>query len=240
MQDPTVYFINCAKHKDRLKTFKKTNKHIHSKRVPCVNGKKFTKRVLTDMVDHGVIEPNTKLTKIETSIVLSHFKAMQRFLNTKHEMAIICEDDVTFKSRFYEKLRRIVREVPEFDVLYLYNGDIYKTHSKLKRVKKINDKIKVSKETVKHNPSGVCYLIKRRLTEHVLKTSFPFKRAFDTILGTISYSKKFNYYTLNMTSDWGSDLVKTEPWDPSQSTQELDDDCKAKNPMDYVKNVLRS
>lgn len=237
---PNVFVINCAKHKDRLSEFTAQlgrDCHIHCPipmRVPCVNGKRLGKTQICQMVDDKELKYQADLTPIEVSISLSHLKAINKFLSRDEPYGIIMEDDVTFKDHFVSSVKQILSNVPDFDVLYLFNNNIYSTRSKLKLVKNINTHVTILQETVPHNPSGVAYIVSRNFAQYLVDNAFPIQDPWDTYLGYSSFRKRFKYYTVNMPERWSSSLVSHPEWTPEQSTQEINTNFKSKKSVSDI------
>ena len=72
---------------------------------------------------------------------MSHLRALNHFLKTKNNFAIIMEDDASLKKSFYDNVKQILSNISFFDVLYLYNSDCFDTNSKLKKILDIKNSI---------------------------------------------------------------------------------------------------
>lgn len=220
---PPLFFINCAQHKKRHHTFITHNHALKPSRIPCVNGKKFNHIKIRQMIDDNILTYTSDLTPIEVSISLSHIKALHKFLDTQQPYGIIMEDDVKLKTAFVPAIKQILANISHIDVLYIFNNNIFNTKSKLKKVIDLDYGVTIFKETVPHNPSGVCYLVSRNFAQYLVDKAYPITDPWDTYLGFTSFRKRFNYYTVNMPYPWGSKLVSIPPWTPKQSTQEVDE-----------------
>lgn len=237
---PNIYFINCASHKKRLSSFKAQfgrDSHINSPipmRIPCVNGKRWGKSMICQKVNEGTLKYKADLTPIEVSITLSHIKAIKKFLSRNEPYGIIMEDDAILKKNFVKNINKIILNVPNFDILYIFNNNIFETSNKLEFVRKITKNIDILRETVPHNPSGVAYMVSRNFAQYLVDNAFPIKDQWDTYIGYSSFRKRFKYYTVNMPFMWGSHLVKIPPWSKDQTTQEVDNNFKSeKHVYDY-------
>jgi GR25 family glycosyltransferase involved in LPS biosynthesis len=90
------------------------NLQIHKTRKAYIEEHFFQHNVLNvfrvDGVDGTALLNNTDLSGSELGCTLSHIKALQMFLNTDYDFAMICEDDVDisnvkkFEFNFYETL----------------------------------------------------------------------------------------------------------------------------------------
>lgn len=234
---PDMYYINCSKHRERReKLQKQLQKHdLKVHRVPCVNGKGWSDAQICDMIKNKIIKKASN-SKIEIGISSSHLKVLKQFVKTNNKYAIIIEDDAILKKSFQSNLKQILSNVPEFDVLYLYNGDIRETSHLLKNVMKISDKIKILQEPKPHNAGGVGYVVSRNYAKYLLKNAYPIKHAWDTFMGTFSFNKNMKYYTLNMdyNKGMGSALLKHPPYSFSQSTQGITDWEDDSNHIKYI------
>ena len=240
--EPIIYFINCSSHKERLLTIKEKfdKQDIKNQRVPCVNGKKFTDKKICDLIDQGVVHKDTEMSPIEVAISMSHINVWERFLKTNSDYVIIVEDDVTLKHNFSKKVKSVLINVPDYDVIYLFNNDIFETSSELKLVAKITDKLEIYKETIPHNASGVGYILKRDYAEYLVKKAYPIRYAVDTFMGHTTFSKKHNYYSLSMNTDTSSDVLSIPPWTASQTTQHVDDNFNFKGKLVSDINCTRA
>lgn len=220
-----VYYINCKRHVERLERFKRSAKKVGIKgcKQICVDGSKFTRRVLLKKIDEGLLSSKAAMTPIEGAIALSFYKVFNNFLKSGNEYALILEDDVTFRRGFIEDLDMILDGLKEgrkkFDVLYLQNGNFARTKSKLKKVLKITDKLFVYEEVVGHNAGNPAFVITREFANHLVNI-IPLKMPYDMYMG---YSKKvFKKFTVNMKTINGckiSPLVKLPCGDADKSTQ---------------------
>jgi GR25 family glycosyltransferase involved in LPS biosynthesis len=222
---PRVYFINCSSHKDRLESVKEqfSKEEIKTFRVPCVNGKKFTERKLCDMIEQNVVHKNAEMSPIEVAISLSHIGVWERYLaESEAPYVFVFEDDIKLRKGFSGKVNQILANVPEFDILYLYNHNNFQTKDELESVLKIKDNLEILKETVPHNAGGVGYVLKREFAEYLVKRAYPIEEPIDTFMGTMTFSKRFNYYTVGAITEWSNNVVAIPKWTEKQSTQEKD------------------
>ena len=232
--EPRMYFINCASHKERLRDVKEqfSKEDLKAFRVPCVNGKKFTERKLCDLVDEGTVDSKARLSPIEVAISMSHIGIWERYLaESEAPYVFVFEDDVKLRKGFSGKINQIFANVPEFDILYVYNHNNFNTMDSLKLVRKINDKLHIMQETVPHNAGGVGYVLKREFAEHLVRNAFPIKHAIDTFMGTTTFSKRFKYYTVSATTEWSNNLMAIPKWTPAQTTQEKGEDFEFKGAL---------
>lgn len=237
--------INCDNHKDRIEKFKKSADKIKLKyyRTPCIYGKSFSDKFIYDMYKKKIIKNTDFINIIEVSISLSHLNCWLKILESDYEYGLVCEDDITFKQKFKNKVNKILNSLLEknkfFDILYLWNGNWAKTKSKLKKVLKINNELDIRQESDQFNAGAVCYIISKKAIRKLLKDIFPIKEPIDVFMG--KYYKKLKIYSLFMKENKKknkdiSPLFISGKWDDkvehneSQSTQDYE--------METIKDVI--
>lgn len=227
-----VYVINCSMHKTRYNKFKKyaLAANIKACREPCVLGKKFNQENICEMIKKGLVSEKADMTPIEISINMSHYNCWKRLVNSCKDYALILEDDVEIKPNFIKQINKIMsvlteKNLDDFSVLHLWNGNWGSTKSKQKLVTKINSKLIVMKETDYYNAGAAAYIISRKYAEYLMKRFFPIKIPQDIMMG--NYVKYGNHLTLEMklkNDCYISPLLNMECGGPggtgSQTTQE--------------------
>ena len=113
------------------------------------------------MVYEGTISKKVDMTPIEVAITMSHINVLQRFIKSCDDYAIVFEDDTEVRKNFVDNINKILKKTPEFDMLFLWNGNWMKTKSKMKKVVEISNSITVMKETSKFNSGAVSYIISK-------------------------------------------------------------------------------
>ena len=189
-----IYYINCNIHEKRKQSFLKNAEKasILPKRQICVNGKKFTKKKIIELVNDKIIHPKADITPIESAINLSYLNVWKKIANGKKKFAIILEDDSRVKANFKEIINDILYclENKHFDVLYLYNGNFGKTKSKLKHICTTkNYKLKILKETVGHNAGAAGYIITKEFAKYMYENFQTFKYPHDLYMGYLTMKK---------------------------------------------------
>ena len=229
--EPPIYFINCDSHKERYENVIKqfTKEETKAYRVPCVNGKKFTEKKLCEMVANGTVLKTATMSPIEVAISLSHIGIWEKFLaESDAPYVFVFEDDIKLRRGFSGKVNQILANVPEFDILYLYNHNNFQTSDSLEYVRYIKDNLEIYKETVPHNAGGVGYVLKRKYAEFLVSKAYPIKEPIDTFMGTTTFSKRFNYYTVGNLTRYSNNVVAIPKWTPQQSTQGKGNDYEYK------------
>jgi len=131
------------------------------KRIKGINGKKIT-NISNDIVDNiNFINDYPNLMKTEIGCILSHFMAIRAAYDDYQDIAIICEDDVSFDTiGLIPDLKEICNNAPDdWEILQLISGN------------KTNDKtIKYIKREKNGSASTACYLINRKGIEKILNT----------------------------------------------------------------------
>lgn len=198
MKNPKIgyYVINCTKHTERIKKFKKwaDNAELNVGRVVCQDASKIKHSQICKLRTQKKLDKNAELTNIEVAINFSHLKAWKRFLRTKYDYCIIFEDDTKIFKNFKENVIDTLSDLKEkkinFDILWLWNGNWANTKSKTKLVTKVNNKITIKRETVSYNAGAVCYILTRQFAKTLVKNIFPIDDPVDIYIGSFGGSKK--------------------------------------------------
>jgi GR25 family glycosyltransferase involved in LPS biosynthesis len=203
-----VLWINLDRRTDRKIHMEKELKKIHlncpTERVSAVDGRTLTKKDLEGLLDDNSIEqfldttdkqfaPGSYMTKGAAGCVLSHYKCWNKIVNGNNDLVLVLEDDIIIDNNFIEKLNIYLKEIPNYDLLYIgYHDSLQK--------KKYTDNI--------HIPEGVVfgtfgYIISKNGAKKMLEM-FPVKGQIDSQMSrTYSKIKAFN---LNK----GIDLIVSE------------------------------
>lgn len=246
--------INCDNHKDRILKFDKSAKNINLNyyRISCIYGKNFNDKNIYEMYKNKIIANTDFINIIEVSIFFSHIYCWLIILNSNYEYGIICEDDITFKKNFINKVNKILNTLHKnnknFDLLYLWNGNWQKTKGYLKNILKITNELDIRQETKKFNAGTVCYIISKNTIHKLLKKALPINNPVDIFIGT--FYNKLNIYTLYMKYNKNkmkdiSPLFISGEWDDKiyydndiQSTQEYDLDTLKDIILKYKKKYI--
>ncbi len=157
-----IYFINL---KDSQERFHKINSqctslHLSCHRIDAVQGKTLDR----SQYSHLIKSPKMKDTTI--ACFLSHMKALETFLQTDQQIALILEDDVDISHDFVPKMNQIYNELKEkqtdFDLLFLGGTRI------------CGEKFSPSLLKAKHihhncNAGAFAYIVSRRGANQILK-----------------------------------------------------------------------
>ena len=126
-----AFLINLEKAKDRLNSCNKEFKKVGLDYilVKAINGeenypskKEFSRLFYT--LKHG-----KRINPREVACYQSHIKALELFVKTSEEYALICEDDIEFSDEFIDVVRESLESPIKFDVLRL-SGSEDKTREK--------------------------------------------------------------------------------------------------------------
>lgn len=209
-----VYVINCKKHIKRLELFKKyANKAgLTFKKQECVNGSKFTDKIIMSMINKGILSKNSDITPIEVSINLSFMKVWSKIVSSKHEYGIILEDDIHISKDFVSYINDILTSVKDtnFDVIYLHNGNFASTKSSQKLILKTTiNNLPILAETKGHNAGGPAYIISKKFAKYMLDKSSTIKYPHDMLMG---YTEGRKLFTVKMSKNksgcWEGPLLK--------------------------------
>lgn len=163
--DYPIYYINMDKNPNRMERIEKSLSSIGAnyKRIRGFNGYKIRNN------DHDTVDgieffnSYTSLTKGEIGCLVSHLITIQEAWNNGDDVALICEDDVSFFTcPFIPSLTNIVQNAPkDWGILQLFAGGGPKKKSKGKNVSYIP----------RTEEFGcVCYLISRNGMSQLLNT----------------------------------------------------------------------
>mgnify|MGYP001268941180 CR=1 FL=1 len=110
-----IYCINLArrpeKWEDCIKEFKKHN----------LNVEKFI------AIDGATINGNGRISGAEIGCLQSHQTILQKIVSEKLKRALILEDDVEFISNLQDEFSKRIKEVPEWQMLYLGGNHVTPT-----------------------------------------------------------------------------------------------------------------
>ena len=190
---PLMRVINCAKHKKRLRSFRRAaSKAVATQpivRKPRVNGATYTDADLCEMVDEGIVDKNADLSPIEVAIARSHRKCWEELVQSTSTYMVVCEDDAVLQTTSFEPFLRALlssqgrRNKFRFDIFYFVNGNWEKTKTRAKYVGALNG-VKIFKEHSEHYNAGLaCYCIHRDYAEILCERQFPMKEPVDNFIG---------------------------------------------------------
>lgn len=215
----STYVINCKIHKDRLEKFRRFAEEagLNTCREICVNGKAFTDSKICKMVTDGVVSKSADMTPIEVAITMSHINVLERFVKSCDDYAIVFEDDSEIRKSFVSNVNKILEKTPDFDMLFLWNGNWMKTKSKLKKITEVSPRLIIMREMSKFNPGAVCYIISKTYAKKLLERAYPIRNPIDLFFGYQTFNKKSKLYTLKMKYDkenqcYLSPLFKGRKW----------------------------
>ena len=128
-----IYYINLDHRKDRKdnvdKQLKKINFSGPVERINAAYGKNldldlipstlFTKDAIADTTNKNLINNTSKMTKGGMGVSLSQRWIYEKVLCGEHDYVLILEDDITISDNFMEKLKNKLKNIKDFDILYL-------------------------------------------------------------------------------------------------------------------------
>ena len=136
------------------------------------------------------------LTQGEVGCYLSHVKVWNMMVEQNLEKALICEDDIIWRPDANEIADQFMNEVPDdWDIIHFHSyvaigsGRHYDSR-----------RIKLSEHVWKGYLEGegaVCYAIKERAAEFLLKTAFPIRYPLDGVINKLTrpnLSSKYHGY----------------------------------------------
>ena len=119
----------------------------------------------------------------ELGCYLSHLNVLKKFLSTKEDWALVCEDDIEFNEDIVEIINDALRSEISFDLLRLSGGSNKTKEIGLPlKLKKIRNKFFLSLNFGFKSGTG-CYLINRHGAKNIIKKinkmSLPIDHAMD-------------------------------------------------------------
>ena len=119
----------------------------------------------------------------ELGCYFSHLNVLEKFLNTKEDLALICEDDIEFDEDIIEIINGALKSGINFDLLRLSGGSIRNKEIGLPlKLKKIHNDFFLSLNFGFKSGTG-CYLINRHAAKNIIKKikkmSLPIDHAMD-------------------------------------------------------------
>ena len=180
-----AYLINLKRAEDRLSSAKETFNKV---------GIKFELEVAVDGKELSLPNPNYaelkynllhgKKTNLgELGCYFSHLNVLKKFLDTKEDFALVCEDDIEFEEDIVEIINSAISSGIDFDLLRLSGGsDKTKEKGMPIKLKKIYKEFYIALNFGFKSGTG-CYLINRLAAKNILERmsimSLPIDHAMD-------------------------------------------------------------
>ena len=180
-----AYLINLKRAEDRLSSAKETFNKV---------GIKFELEVAVDGKELSLPNPNYaelkynllhgKKTNLgELGCYFSHLNVLKKFLDTKEDFALVCEDDIEFEEDIVEIINSAITSGVDFDLLRLSGGsDKTKEKGMPIKLKKIYKEFYIALNFGFKSGTG-CYLINRLAAKNLLEKmsimSLPIDHAMD-------------------------------------------------------------
>lgn len=143
--------------------------------------------------DH-IRKSHKELKKGELGNLLSHQKALKRFVSSGYPNALILEDDANVKPFFFKELSRILKALKqkkqEWDIIWIHNSGAaeYKGKKRIpirwkyqKPVYK-DEKIRLFRLTRDFIGSTTCYLLKKKVAKRFLQNYLPLRLPTDVFM----------------------------------------------------------
>ena len=144
---------------------------------------------------------SSQMTEGEFSCTLKHYLALQMFLQTNKNFAVICEDSIEIRESYSKRLSEYLALLPRaFDILF--DGDLMKIpgfrgeyESFLGEGFSVMKMDRKASDWADGATNGAnCYLITRRAAAKVTRDFLPFDKVIDHYLNDIIRRKKLNVY----------------------------------------------
>ena len=166
-----AFLINLEKAEERLnscvKEFKKIS--LNYVLVKAVDGEKnlpskkeFSRFFYT--LKHG-----KRVNPREVACYQSHIKALELFVETSEEYALICEDDIEFSDDFVDVVSQSLKSPIKFDILRLSGSEDKRREKGMPlRLLKLSKDFYLSLN-FSYKPIAACYLLNKKAAKSILK-----------------------------------------------------------------------
>ena len=180
-----TYLINLKRAQERLNSCKKEFKKVELEYtlVEAVDGKQI--KLPHPNFSHFRYSAlhGKKINLGELGCYLSHLKVLKKFIESEHNLALVCEDDIEFNLSINKIIEEALNCGIKFDLLRLSGGsDINKEKGNPFRLKNLHDEFHLS-INFGFKPGTGCYLINRKGAAEILKRlkimSLPIDHAID-------------------------------------------------------------
>jgi glycosyl transferase, family 25 len=178
MDNVITLLINLDRSKDRLaKTGSKlTELGIDWERFPAVDGWARQSEIASYVDEKSFRQRHGKPpVPGEVGCYLSHIHAMQHFLNTSREYALILEDDIVLSTDLSEVVSQLIAHPHRWDMVRL-SGMHSGTPLKLLRLDQTPYSIAVS--TTSYTGSS-CYLVNKKAARTMVEALLPMRLPYD-------------------------------------------------------------
>ncbi len=205
------YCINLPDEIKRRESIEEIGKTagISIKFVAAISGKEINLQTCTSYDHRRRAQFAKDLTPNEVACVLSHKKALNEFLMSDHDYAVILEDDAEFDNDFHKKVTTIATRVKRFDTVNLYATGKLLSESGDLEFSKIIVHTKLSFR-------AVAYLYSRDGAQKVVDSLSQFYHAYDTHL---SFPWRYGLLSVGVTSP----IVRHPDFDVSTIGERLSD-----------------
>lgn len=141
------------------------------------------------------------MTEGEFSCTLKHYLALQMFLKTDSDHAVICEDSIEIHGNLFRRVRTYLTLLPgTFDILF--EGDLMKIPGIRGEYENFgSEEFSIMKMDRKASDWAAgatnganCYLISRKAASRVTKNFFPFDKVIDHYLNDIILRERLNVF----------------------------------------------
>ena len=196
--DIPFYIVHYSKNTDRRKRLEKEFKKYDINNVRWIT--EYDNDTLKDkekMYVFNSIFERKKLTKSLISVTVKHWFSLENIIEKKQEVAVIMEDNVTFKADIKKIVNEYLKEAPN-DWNVIYEGDVH--YARYKEGKIYPEK-KLYKKSNKKTPylggSSRCsnfYIINLESAKRMVKELETFSNVHDHWCNYIYRKLDFNIY----------------------------------------------
>ena len=180
--DIPIYFINLDRSTDRYKNIVQNaniNNIQHFIKFKGIDGSRYK---LTHFDKKLFEKSNFQLSSYGViGCALSHYNLWKYISRKKHNISVICEDDIIFSSKFTKTINYLINnKMSNYDIIFLSNSD------------KIDDKI-IDNSVIKYDrrhwfgAGATCYLINLKAIKHLINTANVY--GFDTAVDWFIYNQ---------------------------------------------------
>ena len=173
------YVINLDRSVDRMERFKESFESfpIPFIRVPAVDGKNLSFSVENYDAFTFFVQVGRWPHPNEIGCYFSHLKALEMFLESEKEFALICEDDATAIPESYEVVKQAIVNSQSWDLLRLYGG-----RAKTSFAYQVLTSAHHLCTSITNMSGAVAYIVKRRAAEALVRKLLPITDLYDSVL----------------------------------------------------------
>lgn len=159
---------------------------------------------------------NENISKGAIANYLSMREIFKDVIKNNYKQFLLLEDDIILCDNFHEKLHKVLKNIPDFDILYLGISKVYLKKSDNIFIKKVDDINIYSPTGIKDEDLSIYglfgVLIKQDVIKKWIDNSIPMKNPSNSRFGKIALYNKYKTYYLDPPLITIYDYGGTETW----------------------------